>query len=35
VTINFLLPGAFDTNRLKVTMAGAAKKTGQTPRHAA
>jgi 3-oxoacyl-[acyl-carrier protein] reductase len=30
VTINSLLPGAFDTDRLKVTMAGAAKKTGQT-----
>jgi 3-oxoacyl-[acyl-carrier protein] reductase len=30
VTINSLLPGAFDTDRLKVTMAGAAKKTGLT-----
>ena len=30
VTINSLLPGAFDTDRLKVTMAGAAQKTGQT-----
>jgi 3-oxoacyl-[acyl-carrier protein] reductase len=30
VTINSLLPGAFDTDRLKVTMAGAAEKTGQT-----
>jgi 3-oxoacyl-[acyl-carrier protein] reductase len=30
VTINSSLPGAFDTDRLKVTMAGAAKKTGQT-----
>jgi 3-oxoacyl-[acyl-carrier protein] reductase len=30
VTINSLLPGAFDTDCLKVTMAGAAKKTGQT-----
>ena len=28
VTINNLLPGAFDTDRLKGTMAGAAKKTG-------
>jgi 3-oxoacyl-[acyl-carrier protein] reductase len=30
VTINNLLPGAFDTDRLKVTMAGAASKNGQT-----
>jgi 3-oxoacyl-[acyl-carrier protein] reductase len=30
VTINNLLPGAFDTDRLKATMEGAAKKTGQT-----
>ncbi|MDD5324493.1 MAG: SDR family oxidoreductase [Polaromonas sp.] len=30
VTINNLLPGAFDTDRLRGTMAGAAKKTGQT-----
>ena len=29
VTINNLLPGAFDTDRLKVTMAGAATKSGQ------
>ena len=29
VTINNLLPGAFDTDRLRTTMAGAAKKTGQ------
>ena len=29
VTINNLLPGAFDTDRLKVTMAGAAQKSGQ------
>jgi 3-oxoacyl-[acyl-carrier protein] reductase len=29
VTINNLLPGSFDTDRLKGTMAGAAKKTGQ------
>jgi len=29
VTINNLLPGAFDTDRLKGMMAGAAKKTGQ------
>jgi 3-oxoacyl-[acyl-carrier protein] reductase len=29
VTINNLLPGAFDTARLKTTMAGAAQKTGQ------
>jgi 3-oxoacyl-[acyl-carrier protein] reductase len=29
VTINNLLPGAFDTDRLKGTMAGAAQKTGQ------
>lgn len=28
VTINNLLPGAFDTDRLRATMAGAAKKTG-------
>ena len=28
VTINSLLPGSFDTDRLKGTMAGAAKKTG-------
>lgn len=30
VTINNLLPGAFDTDRLKVTMSGAAQKTGQS-----
>jgi 3-oxoacyl-[acyl-carrier protein] reductase len=30
VTINGLLPGAFDTDRLRVTLSGAAKKTGQT-----
>jgi len=30
VTINSLLPGAFDTDRLRGTMAGAAQKTGQT-----
>lgn len=29
VTINNLLPGAFETDRLKVTMQGAAQKTGQ------
>ena len=29
VTINNLLPGAFDTDRLRGTMAGAAQKTGQ------
>ena len=29
VTLNNLLPGAFDTDRLKVTLAGAAAKTGQ------
>ena len=29
VTINNLLPGAFDTDRLRVTMAGAARKSGQ------
>ncbi|MFN4361616.1 MAG: SDR family oxidoreductase [Hylemonella sp.] len=29
VTINNLLPGAFDTDRLKATMEGAAKKTGK------
>jgi len=29
VTINNLLPGAFDTDRLRGTMVGAAKKTGQ------
>jgi 3-oxoacyl-[acyl-carrier protein] reductase len=29
VTINNLLPGAFDTDRLKATMAGAAQKSGQ------
>jgi len=30
VTINNLLPGAYDTDRLKTTMSGAAQKTGQT-----
>ena len=30
VTLNNLLPGAFDTDRLKVTMAGAAQKSGQS-----
>ena len=30
VTINNLLPGAFDTDRLRVTMQGAAAKTGQS-----
>ncbi len=30
VTINNLLPGAFDTDRLKNTLAGAASKTGQS-----
>lgn len=30
VTINNLLPGAFDTDRLKTTLAGAAQKTGKT-----
>ena len=30
VTINNLLPGAFDTNRLKHTMQGAAQKTGKS-----
>ena len=30
VTINSLLPGAFDTDRLRGTMAGAAQKTGQS-----
>ncbi len=30
VTINNLLPGAFDTDRLQVTMAGAAKRSGKT-----
>jgi len=30
VTINNLLPGAFDTDRLKVVFQGAAKKTGQS-----
>ena len=29
ITINNLLPGTFDTDRLKVTMDGAAKRTGQ------
>ena len=29
VTINGLLPGAFDTDRLRATMQGAATKTGQ------
>jgi 3-oxoacyl-[acyl-carrier protein] reductase len=29
VTINSILPGAFDTDRLKVAMSGAAKKAGQ------
>src|SRR5688572_10023518 len=28
VTINFILPGAFDTDRLRATLAGAAKKQG-------
>jgi NAD(P)-dependent dehydrogenase (short-subunit alcohol dehydrogenase family) len=31
VTINNLLPGVFDTDRIKATMEGAAKKTGKTP----
>jgi 3-oxoacyl-[acyl-carrier protein] reductase len=30
VTINNLLPGAFDTDRLRATMEGTVKKTGQT-----
>ena len=30
VTINNLLPGAFDTDRLRVTMTGTAQKTGQS-----
>jgi len=30
VTINNLLPGAFDTDRLKTTMSGAAKKSGKS-----
>ena len=30
VTVNNLLPGPFDTDRLRVTMAGAAKKAGKT-----
>ena len=30
VTINNLLPGAFDTDRLRTTLEGAAKKTGQS-----
>lgn len=30
VTINNLLPGAYDTDRLKATMKGASEKTGQT-----
>ena len=30
VTMNNLLPGAFDTDRLRATMQGAAKKTGQS-----
>jgi 3-oxoacyl-[acyl-carrier protein] reductase len=30
VTVNNLLPGAFDTDRLKTTLAGAAEKTGQS-----
>ena len=30
VTINNLLPGAFDTDRLKATLQGAAQKSGQT-----
>ncbi len=30
VTLNNLLPGAFDTDRLKVTMVGAAQKAGKT-----
>ncbi|RYY66412.1 MAG: SDR family oxidoreductase [Comamonadaceae bacterium] len=31
VTINNLLPGVFDTDRIKATMAGAVKKTGKSP----
>jgi 3-oxoacyl-[acyl-carrier protein] reductase len=31
VTINNLLPGVFDTDRIKATMEGAVKKTGKTP----
>ncbi len=34
VTINNLLPGKFDTDRLRATMAGAASKTGQTVENA-
>jgi 3-oxoacyl-[acyl-carrier protein] reductase len=30
VTVNNLLPGAFDTDRLRVTMAGASQKSGQS-----
>jgi 3-oxoacyl-[acyl-carrier protein] reductase len=30
VTLNNLLPGAFDTDRLKATMSGAAQKTGKS-----
>jgi len=30
VTINGLLPGPFDTDRLRVTMEGAAKQSGQS-----
>lgn len=30
VTINFILPGAFDTDRLRSTLAGAAEKQGRT-----
>jgi 3-oxoacyl-[acyl-carrier protein] reductase len=30
VTINNLLPGAYDTDRLKATMKGASEKTGQS-----
>jgi len=35
VTINNLLPGAFDTDRLKVTVKAAAEKTGRTPEEVA
>jgi 3-oxoacyl-[acyl-carrier protein] reductase len=30
VTINNLLPGVFDTDRIKTTLEGSAKKTGKT-----
>jgi 3-oxoacyl-[acyl-carrier protein] reductase len=31
VTVNFILPGAFDTDRLRATLEGTAKKQGTDP----